>query len=238
MGNIRKMNWQMELFDSVRDKFVLEKLNEKRLLNLIIQRIIGKIKTNDMNRVLFYITELAHDGNMNTTYLTSLVRVLCDYKRYKVLGGVFKNRLAHCGMVDLVLNIAYSKDDVELLKTVILNHTNDYSSMIDMIYQSITKGAQNIVLYLLRTFEYCTDDILIACIDMEMSKVIYYILNLGVVSDIDNVFTAICSINNISLVKKYMMLFPNVNTMNGMMIATANGHTDIIEYLALLANRE
>ncbi len=230
------MNWLTELLDAVRDKFVLERLDEKRLLNLIIQRIIGKIEINNMDRVLFYITELVYDGHMNTTKMTHLIRVLCNYKRYKVLGGIFKNRLAHYGMVDCALNIAYSTDDVELLKTVISNHTNDDGSVIDMIYQSIAKGAENIVLYLLRTFKYNrnynSDDILIACIEMEMCKVVYYILNMGVIGDIDNIFTAICSINNISLVKKYMMLFPNVNTMNGLIIATANGYNDIIEFVS------
>jgi hypothetical protein len=231
MGNIRTMNWLMELFDSVRDKFVLERPDEKHLLNLIIQRIIYKIEDNNMDRVLFYITELVYNGHMNTTKMTRLIKIICDYKRYKVLGSIFKNRLAHYGIVDFVLNIAYSTDDVELLKTVISNHIIDDSSVIDMIYQSIAKGAQTIVLYLLKEFKYCTVDILIACIDMEMCKVVYYILNLGVISDIDNVFTAICSINNISLVKKYIMLNPNVNTMNGLMIATANGHIDIIEFI-------
>ena len=231
MRNIRTMNWLTELFDSVRDKYVLIRLDEKRLLNLIIQRIIGKIEINNMDRIVFYITELIYEGYMNTTKLTHLIRVLCDYKRYKVIGTIFKNRLADYGMSDFVLNIAYNKDDVELLKTVTYSHTNDDSSVIDMIYQSIANGAQNIVLYLLRIYDYSSDDILIACIDMEMFNVVYYILNLGVITNIDNVFTAICSVKNLSLVKKYMMLFPNVNTMNGLMIATANNHIDIIEFV-------
>ena len=231
MRNIRTMNWLAELFDSVRDKYVLVRLDEKRILNLIIQRIIGKIEINNMDRIVFYITELIYEGYMNTTKMTHLIRVLCDYKRYKVLCTIFKNRLVDYGMSYFVLNIAYNTDDVELLKTVTCSHISDDSSVIDMIYQSIANGAQNIVLYLLRTFNYTSDDILIACIDMEMFNVVYYILNLGVITDIDNVFTAICSINNISLVKKYIMLFPNVNTMNGLMIATANNHTDIIEFI-------
>jgi len=258
MGNLRTMNWLTELLDSVRDKFVLERLDEKRLLNLIIQRIINKIENNNMDRIIFYISELIYDGHMNTTkmwcaqpslveymtnrtcglsstQMTHLIRVLCDYKRYKTINTIFKNRLAHYGMVDFVLNIAYNTDDIQLLKTVIRNHTNDDSSVIDMIYQSIAKGAQKIVIFLLRTFKYYsyynTDDILIACIDMEMFDVVYYILNMGVVSDIDNVFTAICSVNNLSLVKKYMMLFPNLNTMNGLMIATANNYTDIVNFI-------
>lgn len=231
MRSIRTMNWLMELFDSVRDKFVLERLDEKRLLNLIVQRIIYKIETNNMDRVLFYITELVYNEHMNNTKMTHLIRVLCDYKKYKVLNGIFKNGLAHYGMVDFALNIAYSTDDVELLKMIISNHTNDNGSVIDMMYQSIANGAENIFMFLLRKYNHYNDDIIIACIEMEMFNVIYYILNLGIISDIDNVFTAICSINNIYLVKKYIMLFPNVNINNGLIIATANGYVDIIPYL-------
>ena len=234
MSNILSMKWINELLYTTRDKVVLEILDDMRLLKLIIQRIIMLIKENKMERVLFYITELVYEGYMNTTRMTTIVDIACKYKRYKLLDNIFKNSLIDYNIICFVLEQAYKIDDVNILKTFTKNYKNDFGCIIDMIYTAIAHKAEKIVIYLLRIFGHYSDDIIIACIDMEMYKTFKYILNMGIVDNVDIVFTSLCCVNNISLIKQYIMLFPNVNTMNGLMMASANGFTDIIEFIQSL----
>ena len=223
MSHISAMKWINELLCTKRDKFVLERYDNKRLYNLIIQRIIKLIETNNMGRVLFYITELVYEGHMTTTFMKTIVYIACKYKRYTFLNNLFKNRLTDCDMVYFVLGHAYKMDDIGILETITRNHTNDLACIIDMIYTAIAHKAEKSVMYLLRTFKHCCDDIIIACIEMEMYTTVKYILNMGIIDDIDAIFTALCSVNNKSLIKLYIMLFPNVNMKNGLMIANMNG---------------
>ena len=212
MSEILSMKWINELLCTTRDTFVLERLTDKRLLNLILQRIIRLIEENKMERVLFYITELVYEGHMNTKIMITIVDIACKYKRYTFLNNLFKNSLTNYDIVCFVLEHAYKMDDIGILKTVTHNHINDFACIIDMIYTAIAHKAEKIVIYLLRTFDHYSDDIIIACIEMEMYTTVKYILNMGIIENIDIVFTALCCVNNISLIKLYIMLFPNVNT--------------------------
>ena len=229
MKKIQQLKWVNELVPLNKKQFA--NMDEMRIINLIVMKIIKLIKNNKMDKIIFYITEMIYNELMTPDYMKQIVAIICTHNKYKVLTYGFKNKLFSHGLSYFVINSACINDDVCMMKTVINTHMADFPNIIDLIYTAIAHKAENIVIYLLINYNHCTDDIVITCIDMRMYNTIKCILNLGTIHYIDAIFTGLCNINNLDLIKLYYMIYPNVKMNDGLMVAIINNYNDIVDFI-------
>lgn len=232
MKKLQQLEWIQELVPL--NKKQLAHMDDSRIVNLIVIKIIKLIETNKMDRIIFYITEMIYNELITAVYMKQIITAICNNNKYKILAYGFKYKLFPYGTSYFVIASACMKDDIKMIRAVIDTHMTDFLNMLDIIYTAISYKAEKIVMYLLINHHSCTDDIVVTCIDMHMYDTIKCIINLGTITYINDIFTALCSVNNLSLIKLYYMIYPNVKMNDGLNIATMNNYTDIVDFINIV----
>lgn len=230
--------WINEIFSSPRDKIIYNTINHTRVIDLIIKRICDIINDcahhyYDNNKIVYYINDMVYEGYMDYTRMMAIVIALCETKQYKLIDKLLKSRVLEIGHKHHILTYGYINDDLNFILAIINNHTSDFSTQLDMIYNAIHNNANRIVIYLIRKYNIYNDDIIIYCIDNNMERAVIDIIQMGIIVNHDNVFASLCCNDNVKLVKEFMKVFPDIDVTDGYGYALINNFTDIVNYLQI-----
>ena len=229
--------WINEIFSSPRDKTIIQTLNHKRVIDLLTKRICDMINNNKIvyynNKIVYYINEMVYEGYMSSTRMMDIVKALCETKQYKLIDKLLKSNVLHSNHKNHILTCGYVNDDLNFILAIINNHTSDFSTQLDMIYNAIHNNANRIVIYLIRKYNIYNDDIIIYCIDNNMERAVIDIIQMGIIHNLENVFASLCCNDNVKLVKEFMKVFPDINVTDGYGYALINNFTDIVNYLQI-----